>query len=149
MDALQRFEEKFIPVTESGCWIWTAAVTQRGYGRFGFKYKAVRAHRFSYEIYVGEIPEGMNVCHSCDIPECVNPNHLFLGTHTDNMVDMMHKGRQNFSFKNGEQHVNSKLTWDEVRAIRASKNTQMEIAKEYNVSLSAINAIKTNKTWRE
>lgn len=92
------FPERFlakIRIDESGCWIWTAGRNKLGYGRFGLpgQYKTVQAHRFAYEQFYGPIPEGMFVCHHCDNPPCVNPEHLFVGTHVDNMKDMWSKGR--------------------------------------------------------
>ena len=96
---LERFEEKFERVTESGCWVWTATTHERGYGYFYTsptysKRKMDFAHRVSYYLYNGvKPPPKMSVCHTCDVPECVNPSHLFLGTHKDNMIDMTKKGR--------------------------------------------------------
>lgn len=95
---LERFEEKFEPVTESGCWIWTASVHGGGYGLFHTglqrrKGKMEYAHRVSYELYNGVDPLEEEVCHKCDVTSCVNPSHLFLGSHKDNMEDMMEKGR--------------------------------------------------------
>lgn len=94
---LERFEEKFEPVTESGCWIWTASQHGRGYGLFHTGReragKMEYAHRVSYELYNGIHPGEEEVCHKCDITSCVNPSHLFLGDHFDNMGDMMDKGR--------------------------------------------------------
>lgn len=95
---LERFEEKFEPVTESGCWIWTASVHGRGYGLFhtGLKRRKGKmefAHRVSYELYHGVDPGDEEVCHKCDVTSCVNPAHLFLGDHFDNMGDMMDKQR--------------------------------------------------------
>ena len=90
----ERFESK-IQESHDGCWIWGGGVSNR-YGMFWVpeKGRQIQAHRASYLIYKGRIPDGMCVCHNCDNPKCVNPEHLFLGTHEDNMRDMVEKGRQ-------------------------------------------------------
>jgi hypothetical protein len=103
MSLLERFEAKFIPEPNTGCWLWVAG-TRNGYGsitvgsRTDRSQRSVAAHRLAWELYVGPIPDGdgyhgVCVCHSCDIPQCVNPAHLFLGTQGDNITDMMAKGR--------------------------------------------------------
>jgi hypothetical protein len=84
--------ESHIVKTDS-CWIWNGPLFKSGYGRISNREKKLRAHRVSYEFYVGPIPDGLNVLHRCDNPLCVNPDHLFVGTHLDNMKDMEAKGR--------------------------------------------------------
>lgn len=102
LDGCRIVEENSIPVPESGCWIWTAAWGRNGYGAFiqNFprnraprKILNIAAHRLSFTSFRGVIPAGFLVCHSCDIPVCVNPAHLFLGTYVDNKQDMLRKGR--------------------------------------------------------
>ena len=97
---------------EGDCWLWLKHKTTSRYGGF----RNLRANRASYIIHNGPIPDGMYVCHTCDIPHCVNPSHLFLGTQFDNMRDMVAKGR-NVNLK-GEAHGRAKVTEDDVRDIR-------------------------------
>lgn len=97
-ELLNRLLSKCEPDPNSGCWLWTAGLTTNGYGstmiRVQGKQYARRAHRLSYELHCGEIPDGMFVCHKCDTPACINPDHLFLGSPKDNVVDMIQKGRR-------------------------------------------------------
>lgn len=90
-----KFEKCFIKGNVNECWVWNRAVYKGGYGAYSYENKACKAHRFSYMCYIGSIPTGMMVCHTCDNPCCVNPYHLFLGTAKDNMQDKMNKGRYN------------------------------------------------------
>lgn len=89
----ERFEERYIPVPESGCWIWTGHIRTNGYGAMSIKSKLQYAHRISWELHNGPIPEGLFVLHKCDNPPCVNPDHLFIGTQKDNLQDAFKKGR--------------------------------------------------------
>lgn len=107
---LERFEEKFEPIPWSGCWIWLAATSKCGYGRFGVgghTGNLFPAHRIAWQLYRGEIPEGFEVAHRCDVRTCVNPDHLWLATHAENMADMMAKGRNRpgpvFGDRNGSR----------------------------------------------
>ena len=99
---------QYIKKDENGCWLWTGGTRGPGYGRIKISGRSMQAHRVSYEHHVGKIPEGMLVCHACDIPGCINPSHLFLGTQKDNLADMIKKGRSNYA--RGEGHGSSKLT---------------------------------------
>lgn len=118
MTEIERFEDKVVIVTESGCWIWVACSDKDGYGKFQHEGKSIQAHRASYLIYKGEIPKGKLVCHSCDITSCVNPEHLFLGSHKDNIVDSVLKGRHSSLNQNGENGPNAKLTKEQADEIR-------------------------------
>lgn len=93
-----RFLAKIIPPDEDehqeDCWIWAGARLPRGYGRLGIDGRQFLAHRVSYALYRGEVPNDLLVCHTCDVPSCVNPDHLFLGTAQDNIRDAVNKGRQ-------------------------------------------------------
>lgn len=151
---LYRFESKFTKT--EGCWIWGASRNKDGYGSFGITNRnTILAHRFAYEIYIGEIPDGMLVCHKCDNPACVNPNHLFLGTDRDNTQDMYAKGRDMYSKgtapdNRGERHPQAKLTTEDVVRIREmrSKRYQLkDIAKRFGICPSLVSLICSGKRW--
>ena len=126
---IERFEEKFIPEPNSGCWLWFAA-SVRGYGHFRFRGRQCRAHRVAYEMFIGPIPSGFSVLHDCDTPSCVNPQHLRLGTQADNMRDMMDRGRT----LTGSRNHSAKLTEDDVLAIRATTGCAATVAAAYGVN---------------
>jgi len=126
MTTEQRFWNK-VNKTDT-CWLWTASKRNKGYGAFSYtrdgKMIQDRAHRYSWEIHKGSIPEGLFVLHSCDVPACVNPSHLFLGNNQENVDDMMNKGRhvsggtyiQKYEgkYERGESHHGAKLDADGV-----------------------------------
>ena len=142
----ERIENKIDRIPESGCWIWTGTITSRGYGQLLSSNKKIYAHRAAFEAFIGEIPDGMVVCHTCDNVHCVNPDHLFLGTQKDNLQDMKKKGRST----HGEKNAQSLLTEANVIVIKSLLSdgwTEAQVAKHYGVSRSNINAIKLNKRW--
>jgi hypothetical protein len=131
------------------CWLWTKGKFKSGYGSFNLNGFPARAHRVSFMIYYGsEIPDGMNVCHKCDVPDCVNPNHLFLGTRSDNMRDKEKKGRGNHT--RGELN-HSKLKEEQVRAIRnefaKGGITKHSLAVKYGVADVCIRKIIKREKW--
>jgi len=142
----ERIEEKILRMPEAGCWIWMGGTTVRGYGQIESKGMKHYAHRVSYELFVGPIPKGMYVCHSCDNVACVNPNHLFLGTQKENLQDMASKGRSTRGVKNPM----AKLSEEDVKDIKYLINTGLsskDLGVEYGVSSAAINLIKQGKRW--
>lgn len=130
----------------SGCWLWTGAVDKDGYGKLTVKYQDVRAHRVSYETYTGAIPEGLVACHKCDTPACINPDHLFLGTHADNIADRDAKGRHIPRY--GADNGSAKLTEESVRAIRSANGSQKSIGSGFGVSQSIVSLIKRGERWQ-
>lgn len=145
-------EERFFRrVDKSGsCWIWTGVTAPNGYGRFqagGKGSPSIGAHRFSYEMHKGPIPDGMFVMHSCDVRNCVNPDHLSLGTPKDNTHDMIKKGRWKGGISRGEKSGAAVLTDEKVRYIRSSPLRNVDLAKELNVYPSVIWNVRHRKTW--
>ena len=126
-----------------GCWEWKGQRNRRGYGEVSINSKWRKAHRFAWEITNGEIPEGMHVCHRCDNPACVRPEHLFLGTARANTVDSVTKGRH--------RSDRPKLTAQQVREMRALAATQsiVSIAEAFGVDYATAHMAIRRKSWRE
>lgn len=131
-----------VQITDT-CWIWTGSKNSRGRGVFhpsackklGISYLA---YRVSWIIHYGAIPTGKQVCHTCDNPSCVNPEHLFLGSAKDNTLDMLKKGRSG----------KTKLVAEQVLLIREDPRPRRVIAKEFNVTLNMIQKIKSKRSWK-
>lgn len=132
------------------CWAWTASKTGNGYGGFYMDGKPRRAHRVAFEIAHGPIPDGLLVCHRCDVRTCVRDDHLFLGTNTDNMRDAQAKGRLVINHVRGARHPETPFTESDVRAIRAaaaSGRSLRGLARERCVNRKAIQMMVKRKTW--
>lgn len=131
-------------IDENGCWIWQGRTSDRGYGVLHFNDRNFGAHRLSYMVHKGGIPNGMLVCHKCDVRKCINPEHLFLGTVKDNADDMVKKGRH----RHGENATCVKLTDEQIREIRQSNVPGIELCKQYGVSDNTISSIRRRETWK-
>jgi len=137
------------PEWTDGCWEWIGSLRSTGYGQLYFKGKPAAAHRVSYILNNGPIPLGMFVCHTCDNPRCVRPDHLWLGTAADNTHDMDVKGRAVRRGPRGERSSKSKLTIAQVQLIRIRYPAESitELAREYSVSFNSIRRIITGASW--
>jgi len=141
--SLHSFVEKILlPDGEDGCWLWQGAVGSDGYGRLRRRGQTFSAHRFAYELFKGPIPEELCVMHRCDVPLCVSPTHLALGTKADNSQDMLRKGRD------GE--TNPKLRFQqvlEVRRMLAGGATKAEVCEVFGICRSTVQDIEAGATW--
>lgn len=144
---VERFEKFIERIPFSGCWLWTGKINDSGYGvwRQTPTQNYQRAHRLFYKLLIGAIPDGVFVCHRCDVPCCVNPAHLFLGSQKDNMADAAAKGRT----AKGMMHGQSKLNSEDVLKIRSSFETQEELALRFGVTRTTIGRIRNRKLWRD
>lgn len=175
-DKIMRALQKYVVVGE-GCWEWTAAVNAKDYGKFGFQTNTkpyfFLAHRAAYLLFVEDIHEGHLVCHKCDNPQCVRPDHLFTGTHSDNMQDCANKGRnvwqnrkpslahrKNNSTKHYalwrdseyrkrqiESRQRSGISLETAKSIMDDQRPYSQLARIYGVSIGSISRIKNRKTW--
>ena len=136
--------------SKTGCWVWHGCRQSSGYGQIRYDGKMTLAHRLSWQAHYGPIPQGRLVLHHCDTPSCVNPRHLFIGTHRDNMLDCINKGRAyfqkpgiDFSFTRIKRF--RKLTDDDVRSIRQSTWKLKHLSERYGVSMSIISLVRRGK----
>lgn len=143
---VERFE-KFIYYSLDGCWYWLGALSESGYGNFKSESRSERAHRVSYRLYKGPIPDGLFACHKCDNPACVNPDHLFLGTLKENQEDMSRKGRAARGSKSGM----AKLTESDIKQIRqlvcVDDVSRRVVASFFKVDRGHVDKIIRRQRW--
>ncbi|MFA5037008.1 MAG: HNH endonuclease [Candidatus Izemoplasmatales bacterium] len=151
---IERFFSKVSVKGPDDCWEWQGSFFKSGYGKFSIGRKTLYAHRVSFEIKNGKIPEGRMVRHKvCDNPRCVNPAHLSLGSQKDNMCDKVIKGRQTRTSLSGESNGQAKLTFDQVVEIKelyaTGIVTQQILADHFGVSRGQISNIITGHKWKD
>ena len=148
----ERFDASYQPIPIAGCWLWESTL-KNGYGLVKINRRGTYAHRLSWELANGRpVPSDMEVCHRCDVKCCVNPAHLFLGTHQDNMDDAWAKGIvKHPPTKRGIAHGMVKLTREQVMAIRKHFDAgikQDALAFAFGITQANVSAIGRRKTWR-
>lgn len=150
---VERLDYHSQPEPNGGCWLWRGSITKGGYGHLKVELPGTRcrrahpAHRLSWIAHRGPIPAGLWVLHKCDVRSCINPAHLFLGTHVDNMADMVAKGRHRCGDYRGEKHGSTTLSKQQVLKIRADRRTYRVIGKDYGISPATVCRIKLGDTW--
>lgn len=141
-EQIKRFYGCYKKGSSDSCWLWGGGIDSEGYGYFCINNKHYRAHRiaaFLEGLILTEV-----IRHTCDVPNCVNPNHLKSGTHSDNVYDRVQRKRSAKDINNGR----AKLNWSQVLAIRLSNNSVSSLARQFDVDRKSIRNIRQNKTWQ-
>lgn len=152
--AVQRFLSKVEKSSRpDGCWLWQGSRDRKGYGRLWYRGRAIQAHRFGYFTKSGQhLPDSLFGCHKCDNPSCVNPDHIFPGTPSENRFDMHRKGRENLPAQHGSHNHRSKLSPEQVKAIREEYARggvfYRQLADKYGVHLENIRKIVKGLSWK-
>lgn len=150
----ERMHEYTQRSSDSECWEWTSYRDPNGYGRLNVpndkgSYVPMLAHRLAWQFANGrDLDRYEHVMHRCDNPGCVNPAHLRLGSHQDNMADKMRKGRHRYGTSVGEKHGMARLTDDQVREIRASTGSSIKIGEKYGISGRQVRSIRRRESWK-
>lgn len=138
-----------MPHMQTPCWIWVGGCTDKGYGRVRFQWKVWLAHRLAYKLHYGPFPEEFDICHHCDNPPCMNPEHLFRGTAKDNILDMMMKGRAGSA--PGTRNASAKLTESdviEIRRLHTQGISYTQLVLLYRVGKTTVSRIIRRKSWK-
>ena len=146
-DNPERVLQYVAPPGPNGCWLWTASINNMGYGVTRWRGRGRAAHRVVYEILRERIPDGLDACHRCDTPGCVNPDHIFIGTRSENMQDAKAKGR----LRRGEAKSNAKLTETQIlsaRALEADGISLAEAARRVGAPYKVLHAAVRGRSWR-
>lgn len=145
---LQRFWENVEKKELEDCWIWNGTSDGHGYGCIVYNSKNILAHRASWLLAHGDLPQGMSILHKCDVPLCVNPNHLFIGTQLDNMKDMAMKKRSTIGEKNPMSKITQEIA-NETRKRYLNGELMVDIANDYDISRVLVSYIINNKIWKD
>jgi hypothetical protein len=147
----ERFWRRVDVRGENECWLWTGSLDKDGYGKFAYyrlsKVRHVRAHWFSYRVSVGRVPKGLSICHTCDVPTCCNPAHLWIGTNTENTSDRNQKSRQARGSRDGNARL-SEIDIPIIRRLLSEGLTCRRIGQIFGVAENTIGHIKRGETWR-
>lgn len=147
-DTLLALLTNYIPVTGSGCWLWLGPIDNNGYGILTTPTGKRKAHRWSLLLHRPWPKDQLEACHRCDVPSCINPDHLFWGTHAENMADAKAKGRTRNKPRLGVDHPKAKLTEADVLAIRSMSESSTVIADHYSITPSTVRHIRSRNSWR-
>lgn len=148
MTTSERFWSKvdlFFGITDEDCWLWQGATDECGYGRFSIEGKNRKAHSVVWFLVKGFWPDYL--CHKCDTPNCVNPNHLFIGNHSINMIDCYRKGRRIYKGDNNPRSILTQNQVNEIRNATGGWGLNVSLARKYGISRAQISAIRNNKAW--
>ena len=147
MRLIERFVNSYLPEPNTGCWLWNDKTNDKGYGIFTIGLSNIGAYRLSYYLYKGLIPPKMAVCHSCDTPSCVNPDHLWVGSHADNMADASSKNRMHPGEKNGACKLQEAQVLEIVSLYKTNNYTRQQLSNMFSIGQSTIGRILTGDSW--